>query len=216
MILLQRRMEMNKINKIGIITTLLILGISIIGQPTFQPAKASPGNLQPGDIIQIHCLYGGIWNLHYWTHTMLYIGGNMVIHAGGQGGVHYSTIPEAYAAQEAAHGPITNKAYLRVKSGISVDINDVLNFADNKEGQTFDSWSISPLHWEKQYNPSPDHPGYGYYCTELVWASYLSDGLEIEETPDEYTINPLEVYYSGALDVTYCQYPDDVPPIFGN
>jgi uncharacterized protein YycO len=195
-------MQIKKKSAMAIV--IAMLGISI-GMPFATiPSANSATSIPPPDppdeegwIIQVRSELEGIdkfWNTYYWIHTMLYVGDNQVIHSDGDG-VHYSTMEYVWNKWK----PV-NYAYLKVKG--NPDINAVKDFADGKRGRGFDSWSL--CHCNKQANPPEGWPWSGYYCTELVWASYkCGANINIEYTPDIWWVNPLEIYHSNQVEIKY-------------
>lgn len=158
-----------------------------------QITKELVSKMKPGDIIQFHKPNLGIWNLYYWTHTIMYIGNDMIIQAG-----HPVTSQNIYDYFKGK--TIDNLAILRAKNISLSTINKVIEFATKQVNKPYDIWSIWRL--TKQLDPPQDHPGYGYYCTELVWASYFSQGIDLDINHFG-MINPMEIYMNNKLSLIY-------------
>ena len=142
---------------------------------------------------------GTIWNSWYWSHCFLYIGSNTFINACGNGTMCVS-------ASKLWDGDIYNYVILRVKG--NPNISGVIDFALDKLGTPFDYTSLFLL--TKQLDPSPNHYGYGYYCSEFIWASYLG-GANIDLDPNgKGCITIWEIYTSDKVEKLYVDKPDDV------
>jgi hypothetical protein len=157
--------------------------------------------LKPGDILQIRDpTMDFVWKMDYWCHTMMYIGKNKdgvheLIHSCGNG---VEIIP---LRSKLDNENITNWTALRVKG--TPDINKVIRFAKSKIDQPFDMWSL--YHITKQIEPTEEHFGYGYYCTELVWAAYKKTGVDID--PNRFGwITDWEVYSSKQIERIYIKH----------
>jgi uncharacterized protein YycO len=149
---------------------------------------------------------------------MLYKGSGEVIHS-NQSGVDYSTMEEQVFSKlyNGEDDEITNYAYLKVLG--NPDVNAVIDFAEDKIGREYDWWSL-PFggHCTKQVDPPAGHPGYGYYCAELPWASYMhaTDGsinLDPNDRPNgpwwlRGIVSPTEIYKSDHTYRFYIYDPD--------
>jgi parallel beta-helix repeat protein len=52
-----------------------------------------------------------------------------------------------------------------------------------------------------------------WYCSELVWAAYYNQGIDIEYTPDDWAVSPLEIYLEACLgEKTYIVSQHGEPP----
>jgi len=104
---------------------------------------------------------------------------------------------------------VSNWAHLRVNQNFNN--SDVIRFAEECIGQPFDMISLYLM--TKQVDPPFWHFGYGYYCTELIWASYMV-GANIDLDPDHVGwITLLEIYNSNYIDKIYVEDPNRVPKL---
>lgn len=178
------------------------------------PEYPSYNLIKKGDIIQGHWNPGKKvwWNLHYWSHTVMATGDvadgdDSYIDSNKDGGVKYheSGLVEYISTSD-------NWAILRVEGVSESIIDNVISFAQEKEGHPFDSFSILFPGFKQVAGRWP-LPGYYYYCTELVWASYKKKaGIDIDDDQQRW-INPLEVYWSTKVDRIYTKNQNEVPPI---
>jgi len=159
-------------------------------------------NFEPGDILFFHDsrFDGTIWNLFYWTHCCMYIDLDIFIWA-------CDTIREDNLSTILTYFNTSNWAHLRVN--IIFDKDKLIDFAEDCKGQPFDMISLYLM--TKQVNPPRWHFGYGYYCTELIWASYLG-GVNINLDPNlRGWITPLEIYYNKNIEKIFVENPNEVP-----
>ena len=95
-----------------------------------------------------------------WTHVGMYVGDDEVVEAVGGNGVIRSSL---------SSWSWPNKTYVRALSVATADPQireKAVQFAKSKVGQPYDYWSLVFL--KKQEG------GERWYCSELVWAAYLS------------------------------------------
>jgi len=218
---------MKKINLliIGILLCALVLG-TVVPATVAQKQKddaiqfphvfslngiSNEPELQTGDIIliRLNSVVPKFWNLRYWTHSVIYIGdigdGFNVVESSPLGGVEYSNL-------DANVGHCDNWAILRVFEDPH-DADAAIAFAIDKKNQDrpFDFQSL--ILPRKQIDGLNSSAGFGYYCTELVWASYFSGcGINLDDNNFSW-INPLEIYYSNCIILRWTQYPDLVPKL---
>jgi uncharacterized protein YycO len=173
--------------------------------------------IKKGDIVQGHwdAEKKVWWNFHYWSHTMMATGDvadgdDSYIDSMTDVGVKYYESGESGLVNRISTSD--NWAILRVEGVTESIIDNVISFARGKEGHPFDFFSIIFPGLKQVEGPWP-FPGYRYYCTELVWASYKKKaGINIDDDQQRW-INPLEVYWSTKVDRIYTKYLDEVPPI---
>jgi uncharacterized protein YycO len=153
-------------------------------------------SMKPGDIIQYHMVnIDPIWNVYYWSHTMMYIGNDTVIHTQGAP-VQTANIYEYFNG----FPNIVNYVVLRPNGLSQSQIDSAINFAKAQIGEPYDMWSI--LRLTKQLDPPPSHPGFGFYCTELIWASYFQAGLDLDSNHVG-MVNPMEIYMNRRVNIVY-------------
>jgi len=118
--------------------------------------------LEKGDVVLVS---GGPFNKLVpgrWTHAMMYIGDGEVIESVKDGVV----INDAEIINEREKAAI-----YRVETDEDTK-EAAVDFALEQEGKPYDyTW------WNKDVYDS------AYYCSELVWASYYSNGICIDENP---------------------------------
>jgi len=160
--------------------------------------------MKPGDIIQYHHPDKLIpWNMFYWSHTIMYIGNDTIIHASGK--VRTSNIYDFFRCIS----DMDNFTVLRVKNVLQDIINKVVDFVKEQIGKPFDMWSL--YRFTKQKDPPSDHPGFGYYCTELIWAAYIvRAGIDLDMNNVGW-INPMEIYMNRKVKLIYTLDKSDVP-----
>lgn len=139
--------------------------------------------LQPGDIILTRGKLASIIP-GYYSHAILYIGNGMVVHAVSDG-VVVQSIYDAISSDVSAVG------IYRVKTSSYIKLAAV-QWALSKVGYPYDySWLVYP--GGKQVY------GSSYYCSELVWASYLAvGGPDLDANPGftlkyGYNVAPQEI-----------------------
>jgi uncharacterized protein YycO len=158
-----------------------------------------PGNLLPGDIALGHAEYIGVMIPGYWDHAGMIVGYNatlgdwMVIEGWGlPSGVRIVSLSDFMSRYP-------DVVILRVNT--SQEIRDkAVEFALQQLGKPYDyKW------WKKEIY------GDSYYCSELVWASYMvaSNGeVDLDANPG-WTLTyldgvaPQEIYDDGYTYVIY-------------
>jgi len=150
--------------------------------------------MKPGDIIQIHIPGKWFpWNMYYWSHTLMYVGDNNLVHSG--------VVQENIYTYFDKHTDIDNFTVLRVKGVTAGTLTKVVVWTKAQIGKPFDMWSLYRL--TKQIDPPSDHPGYGFYCTELIWAAYFSQAnIDLDKNHIGW-INPMEIYMNTQVSLVY-------------
>nr|WP_052696216.1 YiiX/YebB-like N1pC/P60 family cysteine hydrolase [Palaeococcus ferrophilus] len=154
-----------------------------------------PWNVVPGDIVIGHGEKSDLFIPGYWTHTGIiayydYYYGEWVVIEAWESGIRMVLLSDFMRRYDAV-------AVLRVNTNDYVRQNAVY-FAYNQLGKPYD-WGW----WTKQVY------GDSYYCSELVWASYLAaGGPDIDANPGwswKYLngVAPQEVYDDGDTYVIY-------------
>lgn len=84
---------------------------------------------------------------------------------------------------------------LKVKNATSRNVNDAVNFAVGELGTSYN------LDFQKDYSSSETD----WYCSELVWASYKNQGIDIETTGsyNEPGVTPRDLVNSSALELWF-------------
>lgn len=178
-------------------TLILATPIGLVGQALGSGGGYShptPTGLKPGDIVIGH---GSLdWLIPgYWTHTGMITGyspsiGDWIVIESDTEGVHLSTLSDFLSRYDTV-------AVLRVATSDSIRLAAV-DFALSQLGKPYDYWWLS----KQVYGSS-------YYCSELVWASYMAvGGPDIDAHPGwswtyAYGVAPQEVYDDSDTYVIY-------------
>ena len=150
--------------------------------------------LKPGDLI--FCYNPSMdWLIPgHWTHVAIFVGYDShgqgwIIEAttgltGGPSGVHYAKVQELDEYPEIAIG--------QVKASQAV-INGAIAWIKTKIGDPYDYWIM----FREIDNGK-------YYCSELVWAGYYVQGIDLDSHPGfswEYLwgVAPQEIYQSSHV-----------------
>jgi len=140
-------------------------------------------NIQPGDIL-LHRKEGFLACKLNWTHAGIYVGYNLVVEARPLGINYYSISDWDYPNDVMV-------ALLRVTSASK----------DQREAAT--QWAINQVEREDRpvyrpwvYRKSYDSNSNSWYCSELVWAAYYNQGIDID-------FNNVDATTGGVL-------PDDI------
>lgn len=162
-----------------LLASLMLLSMSTIYSPALAKGEGYEGDgnnldlstLQVGDIIltkgvkKYADLVGGAFP-GYWHHASLYIGNGEIIEA-WPGGVRKQPVSITLTADEAA--------IYRVNTSGTVK-NTAVNFVKNQLGKPYDySWLVWP--------GGKSTSSYYWYCSELAWAAYKVNGVEIDANP---------------------------------
>jgi hypothetical protein len=168
-----------------IIMTLIFLSLlqGICSQiKAMEPPTIAPSFLQPGDMMFIETKHElGLPDFNGWDHSAIYRGGNLFIQA-----VPY---PVMEVVRVSSMWEFTRFAadveFAYVKTASPSQRLGALNFALEQVGQPF-QWPDPEIHswWANADPDDPDDPWSDWwYCSELLWASYLNQGINIDVTP---------------------------------
>jgi len=148
-------------------------GKSVLIEALGDTVPAWRQNIAPGDILYDPTFLGRTAG-----HVGIYIGHDSVIEAGKKEGVHETGITSWDERDEAV--------LLGVSAPYGV-MQAAIDFALKQKGKPYDkNWT--------QKNSNPDSSS--WYCSELVWAAYYNQGVNLEYTPDPYVVSPKELYNS--------------------
>ena len=153
-----------------------------------------PTGLIPGDIVIGHNPTSAIVIPGYWTHTGLVAyydnsAGDWVIIEATFEGVVLTTLRDFLSRYDAV-------AVLRVKTTDTIRWNAVV-FAYQRLGKPYDyAWYTKQVYGDK------------YYCSELVWAAYKANGVDVDANPGwtlKYLggVAPQEIYDDSDTYVIY-------------
>ncbi len=202
-------------------------------------SSSNPFVLQKGDIILGEYTWDAQGSrMYYWEHCQLYSGNNNVIHSiasprdisivwqGWESQFPFITLdtPDDKGVKEvgvsswiyASH--VNNYAILR--SNEDQDQDQVISFCRDKIGQPYDYDSLltawtNPQLTHKQLDAQETEHGYGYYCTELVWAAYnMKCGIDLD--PDSSWVSTMDIYENEYLDVVYLENSESVENFYSN
>jgi len=139
-------------------------------------------SLKTGDLL----LCRSPWSLvpGEWTHVGMYIGNDQVVEALKGSGVKIT--------------PLTNWSYptkkcveaLRVKTTDEIR-GKAVEFALRQEDKPYNLTLLSKNATEES----------SWYCSELVWAAYYNQGINIENGPDHWAITPTEILLDDDTEV---------------
>ncbi|MCK4394057.1 VWA domain-containing protein [Candidatus Bipolaricaulota bacterium] len=115
-------------------------------------------------------------------HVGLYVGGGRVIEA-LKVGVRETSI--------ATWDERTEAMLLDVSATFEVR-EEAVDFARGQLGKPYD------FNWT-QKNPDYNEPR--WYCSELVWAAYFNQGVNLEYTPDQWAVTPSEIVMSPLVEI---------------
>lgn len=123
------------------------------------------GLLQVGDIIAVSGVKMGdsLMPGHY-THTAIYIGGGLIVEAMPEG-VRYSYDDIVHGADDAA--------IIRVSGASSSQKQAAADFCEAQVGKPYDWIWLT-------YFGGKDKNSYYWYCSELNWAGYKHQGIDID------------------------------------
>ncbi len=130
--------------------------------------------LKKGDILIEHSNGGQVPG--YWDHVGIYDGNGYVISSVLNEGGHSGPIKESIEKWDVPRR--TDVGILRVKDATQAQINAAVAFAEAELHKNLPYvLPIPPI----GYNPLPRLNGdlLGWYCTELVWAAYFNQGIDI-------------------------------------
>jgi hypothetical protein len=151
---------------------------------SFLPSGWQQQELQPGDILYDPDSPFNLGPLKI-GHVGIYVGNGMVVEA-QVGGVKRNSLGTWKYPQR------DNVYILRVDCSTEIK-EGAVSFAEAQIGKPFDfGW------WQKDPNPA----SFSWYCSELVWAAYYNEGINIEDTPDFWVVAPYEIF---ADDDTYVE-----------
>jgi hypothetical protein len=129
-----------------------------------------------GDILFDPTFLGGI------GHAAIYAGNGGTIEAAFSNGVvDYAKAPE-YASLDTWDR--RGGTYL---IGVNCSDQQRLNATQFARGQVGKTYSLD--WWSKHYDPGQA----GWYCSELVWAAYMNQGIDLEYTRDIWAVSPYEL-----------------------
>jgi hypothetical protein len=134
--------------------------------------------LQPGDILYDISANGGL------GHVGIHVGNEEVVEARREGVQIYGIETWDYPHRE-------NVYILRVDAPAEIK-NAAVSFVKTQVGKPYDG------NW-KQKDSDSNSPS--WYCSELVWAAYKNQGIDIEHDPDKKAVIPYEILDDGD---TFC------------
>jgi len=164
------------------------------GAPTPEWRK----NIQPGDI-----LYDVDSTKHWEIGSFTLAIGHIGMYVGDleiDGQVFHGQTIESNGSQGVHHEDIQNWDYrnnvylLRVDCSEGIK-NAAIEFAREQLGESYE-WPDFLL---VSKNPDPDSTH--WYCSELVWAAYFNQGINIEDGPDTGLVLPVEIFMDDDVSV---------------
>lgn len=194
--------------------------ITIVPCPVDALVTVVPSYLQVGDILFLHCQPPFFNGLPYdgWDHVALYIGNNEFVESApyippwvdGVSVHHISTIDTW--GENLTYGYVIDASASQRQAAV--------DFALSQVGRPYQWYDIHSW-WANAYPDDPDDPWSDWwYCSELVWASYFHQGINIDVTPEP---SPPDGVHDGihlsvspqciADDSDVAFYPSQSPPI---
>jgi Uncharacterized distant relative of cell wall-associated hydrolases len=152
-------------------------------------------SLQVGDIIMLH---GVIFSVplpsgYIWEHCAIYIGNGEIVEAWS---------PAVRILPVSIINTASDAAIYRVKTTAAIK-QAAVNFAIAQVGKSYDfQWLIPP--------GGKEIDGSTWYCSELIWAAYKKQGVELDKYPDynsKYYYNVAPDELTMTTNVTAVAYP---------
>lgn len=154
-------------------------------------------DIQPGDILYDPYTFGV-------GHTALYIGDGQVVEAQGDAFNWYDSTKNQVFENPISEWDYPNRAdayILRVAKPANVSVDqfdkikaDAIQFALDQIGKPYD-WD-----WLTKHS---DHDASSWYCSELVWAAYINQGIDLEYYPDPdgiiSPVSPSEIFLDNNV-----------------
>jgi len=128
------------------------------------PSHVVPSNVRVGDLLFCECRNSGLHSLDGWDHVAMYIGNSQFVEAVPDEGVWVANYNVYFTWA-------TDITFGYVMGATQSDREDAVEFALGQVGKPY-----QPIPIPK--NPSPD--SLMWYCSELVWAAYLSVGFDLD------------------------------------
>jgi pimeloyl-ACP methyl ester carboxylesterase len=140
-------------------------------------------DIQPGDILLCRSSTMADFVLtqglgHFWTHAGIYIGDDMVVEAVAEG-VKINPITDWDC------DPKTYVEILRVAGATASQKSEAVSFTLEQENKPY---------WFNPVGKSQESNKYSWYSSELVWAAYKNQGIDIEDGPDWFSVYPQEIH----------------------
>ena len=151
-------------------------------------------SLQVGDIIMLHGVISTTsFSGYIWEHCAIYIGNSQIVEAWS---------PAARISPVSIINTASDAAIYRVKTTDAIK-QAAVNFAIAQVGKSYDwQWLIPP--------GGKEIDGSTWYCSELIWAAYKKQGVELDKYPDynsKYYNNVAPDELTMTTNVTAVAYP---------
>jgi uncharacterized protein YycO len=163
------------------------VGITIEGKSISESITCKIDNtwrkdILPGDII-LHRSSRPLIELYEWTHAGIYVGNDMVVEARPEG-IKY------YAISDWDYPQDTYVKLLRVFSATTEQRFKAAQWAMQQADRNLPAPIYFPWTSKSYQMNSPS-----WYCSELVWASYYNNGINLDDNTNELDIiTPDEIY----------------------
>lgn len=148
-------------------------------------AHSVPDYVKPGDLF--FCEYKYKDCQPGWDHVGIYIGDDTFIEANSFCGVWKTNL----SVLQRWTNDIT---YGKVKTANETQRQNAIKFAEGQIGKPYDPYKFYFLPWlTRPKDPSPDAEA--WYCSELVWAAYYHQGIDIDRNGDRFPpdVQPIEI-----------------------
>jgi uncharacterized protein YycO len=182
---MSKTLSFKKFQVFVVICLVLAMGTNAAAATSYDGGDGNTLNLsllQVGDIIMLH---GVLPNTpatisgYTWEHCAIYIGNSQIVEAWS---------PAARISPVSIVNTASEAAIYRVKTTDAIK-QAAVNFAIAQVGKSYDTqWLIPP--------GGKEIDGSTWYCSELIWAAYKKQGIELDKYPDYNS----KYYYNVAPD----------------
>jgi len=170
-----------RLKKIALLLALLLAVSLLTGASAF--AFRTPGEendldlskLEFGDIVLVSGGDNIIPMPGDWDHAILYVGDGRVVES-AVGGVKEKDASIIHESEEAGIFRVVDSKSKLSRTDIEEVRKGAVEFAKEQIG---DDYSFRWLRWPGEKNKEAD----AWYCTELVWAAYKNNGIDINANP---------------------------------
>jgi len=178
-----------------------------------------PKCVEEGDILFMDVLYPETSRYKipgpHNEHTAFYIGDNQFIHAGGD--LNAMVCIKNYSRFKSK---AKNLAFVRVITANYSIKQDAINWSKKQRGKSFQDYFQPPWFDIKCHNPDlwwfPKSSE--WYCSELVWAAYYNQGIDIDSNgwKHPWRVRIVEIINDDDTEIVYCELDEYIEIIHPN